>query len=119
MKKKSKPQFAARKRAFDSVMDAYRQARDQNGGMGSITISDSGKGVSNPVRPSLTDFRCDVEKVLARCLKSYLAKRDFLTAYVYYDSEDTIDLEMHAQQVIGEGRHGLEQGIGALFIKYG
>src|ERR1035438_8278446 len=130
MKKKSKPQFAARKRAFDSVMDAYRQARDQNGGMGSITISDSGKGVSNPVRPSLTDFRCDVEKVLARCLKSYRAKRDFLTAYVYYkrdfltayvyyDSEDTIDLEMHAQQVIGDGRHGLEQGIGALFIKYG
>jgi hypothetical protein len=116
--RKSKPQHAERKKAFDDVLESYRQAHD-TGGMGAIVIGDGGKGVSNPVRPSLTDFRCDCENIFGRCLKGPDAWKNFYLAYVVYDSEDVIDMEMHAQKILGDGRHGLEQGMGALFIKHG
>src|ERR1035438_289604 len=117
--RKQKPQFAARKKAFDTVMEAYRQAHDVNGGMGAVSISDGGKGVSNPVRPSLTDFRCDVEKILERVkLPPDMVVR-FHACYVHFDSENPIDIERYADKVIGGGRHGLEQGVGSLFIKHG
>lgn len=117
--RKQKPQFANRKRAFDGVLAMYRQAQDVTGGMGAVNISEGGRGVSNPVRPSLTDFRCDVEKVINKCVKAQDAVVRFRAAYINYDSEDPIDIERYADKVIGEGRHGLEQGIGALFIKHG
>jgi hypothetical protein len=117
--RKSKPQHAARKKAFDDVLATYRQAQDMTGGIGAIVIGDGGKGVSNPVRPSLTDFRCDVERVFGKCLKGSLAWKNFFLAYVLYDSDDVIDMGMHAQKILGDGMHGLEQGMGALFIKHG
>ena len=84
-------------------MDAYRQAQDQNGGMGSVTISDSGKGVSNPVRPSLTDFRCDCQKVFSKCLTTEDALYKFSAAYIEYDSDDPIEMTVHAEKIIGSG----------------
>ena len=115
--RKLKPQFAARKKAFDSVMTAYRQAKDT--GLGTASIDGGGKGVSNPVRPSLTDFRCDVEKVINKCVTAQDMVVRFRACYINYDSESSIDNERYADKVIGSMRHGLEQGIGALFIKNG
>jgi hypothetical protein len=43
----------------------------------------------------------------------------FRASYINYDSESSIDNERYADKVIGSMRHGLEQGIGALFIKNG
>lgn len=115
--RKLKPQFAARKKAFDAVIACYRQAQDT--GLGTASITGGGKGVSNPVRPSLTDFRCDCELIFNKCLKTEDAVYTFRVAYLEYDSEDAIEREVYADKVIGGGRHGLEQGIGALFIKNG
>jgi hypothetical protein len=117
MKRRKSPQFATRKHAFDEVMACYRQAQDT--GLGVASIDESGKGVSNPVRPSLTDFRCDVEKVINHCVTSQEMIVRFRAAYINYDSEIQIDIERYADKVVGSGRNGLEQGIGALFIKHG
>jgi len=115
--RKQKPQFAARKKAFDAVMSAYRQAKDT--GLGAATVDGGGKGVSNPVRPSLTDFRCDVERVFNKCVTAQDMVVRFRAVYINFDSENPIDNERYADKVIGSMRHGLEQGIGALFIKNG
>lgn len=115
--RKQKPQFANRKKAFDSVMACYRQAQDT--GLGSAPIDGGGKGVSNPVRPSLTDFRCDVEKIINRVVTAQDLVVRFRACYINFDSENPIDNERYADKVIGSMRHGLEQGIGSLFIKHG
>jgi hypothetical protein len=115
--RKLKPQFAARKKAFDAVMSCYRQAQDT--GLGTASITGGGKGVSNPVRPSLTDFRVDVENIMARCVTAQDMVVRFRASYINYDSENPIDIERYADKVIGSSRHGLEQGLGSLFIKNG
>jgi hypothetical protein len=117
--RKQKPQFAARKRAFDDVMAMYRQAQDVTGGMGALSISDGGKGATNPVRPTMTDFRCDCESIINHCVKNQDAVVRFRAVYINYDSEEQMDIERYADKVIGAGRHGLEQGIGALMITRG
>ena len=114
-----KPQFAKRKHAFDSVMCTYRSARDNNGGIGAMMVSAGGKGVMNPVRPSLTDFRCDVDKVINKCCPKKIDKLRFRLAYIEYDSPNPIDTEKYADKIIGGGRHNLEQGMGAEFIRRG
>lgn len=116
--KKKPPQFAARKKAFDAVLEAYRNAKD-TGSIGAVAIGEGGKGVSNPVRPSLTDFRCDVDRVLFKCIKDGGLMARFACAYIMYDSDDPIEMEVYAEKVVGSGRHGLEQGIGNEFIKRG
>jgi hypothetical protein len=118
IKSKSKPQFAARKKAFDEVMATYRSAKDVTGGLGAITISDASRGSSNPVRPTLTDFRCDVDRILTRCIAGIILLR-FRLSYIEFDSESSIDMEMYAERVMGSMRHNLEQGIGNEFIKRG
>lgn len=117
-KSKKPPQFAARKKAFDRVLEAYRNAKDTNGGIGAAALS-GGKGVSNPVRPTLTDFRCDCDKVFNHCLRTDIDRLRFRLAYLKFDSESSIEQEMFADKVFGAGRHSLEQGIGARFIAKG
>ena len=119
MKKKLKLQFAKRKHAFDAVMEAYRSAKDTNGGLGAMMIGAGGKGVMNPVRPTLTDFRADVDKVTNKCCPDKIIRLKFRLAYVNYDSPSSIDMERYADKVMGDGRHNLEQGMGAEFIKRG
>ena len=117
--KKKPPQFAKRKKAFDEVMAAYRDAKDVTGGMGAVAITDAGGGTPNPAKPSLTDFRCDVERVIYKCVKAGGLMARFAAVYIMFDSENPIDTERLADQVIGSGRHNLEQGLGAEFLKRG
>lgn len=111
--KTKKPQFAKRKAAFDDVMQAYRDS--QIAPLSAIQYGDSSSGTRYEAKPTLTDFKCDVERVIAKCVKT--EKINFLKAYVWFDSEDAIEREIHADQIIGEGRHNLEQGMGAEFIR--
>ena len=117
MKKKPKPLFAARKKAFDRVMEAYRSAKDTNGGIGAMVIGAGGKGVMNPVRPTLTDFRADVDRVINKCIsrEQFELRLRFKAAYILFDSVSSIDCEVFAEKIMGSMRHNLEQGIGALF----
>ncbi len=110
--KKKNPPYAKRKRAFDDVMQAYRDS--QIAPLSAIQYNDGSGGTRYAAKPTLTDFKCDVERVIKKCVK-HLAF--FRAAYVLYDSEDPIEREIHADKIIGEGRHNLEQGMGAEFIK--
>jgi|ERR1035437_89956 hypothetical protein len=112
--KKKPPQFAKRKRAFDAVLEAYRGAKD-TGGIGAIAMGGGGKGVSNPAKPSLTDLRCDVDKVVNKCCPRKIDRLRFRLAYIEYDSPDPIEMGRYADKMI-VGKDNLEQGIGALFI---
>jgi|SRR5208282_1084899 len=119
--KSKKPQFAKRKRAFDSVMECYRSAKDTNGGIGAMVIGAGGKGVMNPVRPTLTDLRCDVDTVVNKCIprEQVETRLRFRAAYILFDSVSSIDCEVFAEKIMGSMRHNLEQGMGAQFIARG
>lgn len=112
-KKKNLP-YAKRKAAFDDVMQAYRDS--QVAPLSAIQYGDSSGGTRYAAKPTLTDFKCDVERCIAKCAENL---RLFSIAYVWFDSEDPIEREVYADHVVGEGRHSLEQGLGALFIKRG
>ena len=111
MKKKTPP-YAKRKAAFDDVLQAYRDC--QVAPLSAIQYGEASGATRYEAKPTLTDFKCDVERVIKKCVTDRL---NFFKAYVWFDSEDAIVREMHADHVIGEGRHNLEQGIGAEFIK--
>jgi len=116
--RKQKPQFAARKAAFNRTIAAYRAAKDIAGGMGATNISDCGGGSPNPARPILADFRVDVESVIERVIPENLMLR-FKLAYFEFDSENEIDREVYADKMLGSIRHGWEQGLGNQFLKHG
>jgi hypothetical protein len=117
--KAKNPQHAERKKAFDTVLETYRNAKDT--GIGAVAISGGGKAVSNPARPSFIDFRCDVDRVINKCIP--VAHTEirirFRAAYIDFDCTDYIEMEVHADRTMkmGLGRHNLEEGIGAEFKK--
>ena len=113
--KKKSPPYAKRKRAFDEVLAAYRDS--QVAPLSAIQYGEKGAATRYAAKPTLTDFKCDVDRVIAKCVKDYARLALFVLAYVCYDSEDAIEREVYADHVMGEGRHNLEQGIGAEFIK--
>ena len=115
-KSKKKVPHGKRKKAFDSVLEAYRQAKNVQVGVSAVHIGGGGKGTANPMKPTLVDFRCDTERVFAKILKTSAERRAFREAYLDFDSEDYIERGMHAQKIYGEGMQNLEQGMGALFI---
>lgn len=94
-------------------MQAYRDC--QVAPLSAIQYGDSSGGTRYAAKPTLTDFKCDVERVIKKCVKT--GKINFLKAYVWFDSDDSIEREIHADHVIGAGRHNLEQGMGAEFLK--
>lgn len=93
-------------------MQAYRDC--QVAPLSAIQYNDGSGGTRYAAKPTLTDFKCDVERVIKKCVKS---RQVFYLAYVFFDSEDAIEREVYADKLVGEGRHNLEQGMGAEFLK--
>jgi hypothetical protein len=114
-KKNKAPEFALRKRAFDAVMAHYRS-------LGTVRLSamSYGNGCAGSfyaARPKSIDYKIDCDRVFIKCLKFRSEQERFAKAYIFYDSDDPIDREIFAQSILGDKRHTLEQGIGALFLK--
>jgi hypothetical protein len=101
-------------KSFDTTMDGYRASRGV--ALGAMQYSDSGGGTKYAAKPSPTDFRCDVDRVIKKMIEASFMHL-FVAAYVEYDSDDPIEFEMHADKIIGEGRHNLEQEMGGEFIR--
>lgn len=76
-----------------------------------------GKVANNPARPTYTDFRCDVERQVGYHVPAELLTK-FVQAYIFFDCEDPIEMEMYADKIIGPGRHAVEQKLGAMFRKH-
>ena len=118
MKKKMPTHFSDNKLAFDQTMIAYRSAKDT--GIGAAVWSNGGGTVTkNPARPSLTDFRCDCEKVIESVLDADQLLW-FEAAHVLFDSTDYIERGAFAEKLLGPNRaRSWEQRIGAKFIVSG
>jgi hypothetical protein len=111
---KPKIKYAANKKAFDTVMQAYRDAKDP--GISAASLASEGRAAPNPARPTFADFRCDVDNIIS-ALVAGARLVWFRAAYVLFDSADPIEQEVHADKLMGPGRHELEQSLGAAFKK--
>jgi|GEM_PF-1690278 hypothetical protein len=120
---KKRPQYRARKNAFDKVIQAYRDAKEVKVGFSAVNMVNDAKGAVNPshqIRPTLVDFRADVELVFRKIFKAASAWKTFQEAYLLFDSEDPIEMGVLAQKLLGrDAMNNLEQGVGAEFIKRG
>lgn len=87
--------------------------------IGAAKLPGSGRSSPNPMKPSVVDFRADVVKALAARIPKDVSVNKFFDAYVYYDSEDAIEREQHAQKILGDRRHSVEQRVGAEFVLRG
>jgi len=97
-KKKKVPNFAKQKRAFDQVLEAYRNSRAHNG-LGSVNLTVS-KGTTclDPAKPNMPEFRADVECVV-EALVAVKYHLWFWAAYSWFDSTDAIERELFAQRL--------------------
>lgn len=113
-KKKVKREYAKPKKAFDSVMAYYRTTLVTT--IRAVNIDAPAAGSVNPAKPTPQEFRYDVDMAIKAKLKGTTLSQ-FRQAYVWYDSEDAIEREVHAQAVLGSRRHSIEQRLGAEFIR--
>lgn len=63
------------------------------------------------------EFWADAFLAIQQACPKDVDLRRFHRAYTLYDSEDVIDIEKHAQKVLGDRRHSVEQRVGAEFIR--
>jgi hypothetical protein len=96
-------------------MASYRNANSVV--LSAVQYNDSDGAPRYEGKPTPTDFRCDVDRVITKCIKNLKRQVRFAMTYIHYDSVDPIDMEVYADKVMGATRHGLEQGMGAEFIK--
>lgn len=136
-----KPNYGKNKKAFDAIMQAYRDMATYDVKIEWLpkqvlpketaliydiavrssekcgSVLNGNKATRNPAQPSPIDFKADVELILRR-VPDELAAR-FSTAYIAFDSIDSIEIEVHADKTMGAERHRLEQKLGAEFIRKG
>lgn len=98
-------------------MSQFRKCIVSTIGAARLPGSGGGKAAPNPARPSVVDFRADVMKAVTARLPKDVHLSGFLAAYVLYDSEDAIEREVHAQKILGDRRHSVEQRVGEEFVK--
>lgn len=123
MPPKSKPNASHRenKRAFDSVIRHMRKSgRPWMAPSHAVNLSAGGKGGSpNPAKPTMVEFWADIFLAIAAAIPKDIDLVKYHLAYTLYDSEDDIECELHAQELLGNRRHSVEQRLGAEFIKRG
>lgn len=76
-----------------------------------------GPNVKNPVTPLPLDFWCDVLLAIRAVLPRGVSLKNFMLAYIVYDSEDELERNMHAVKVLGGRAHSVEQRLGAEFVR--
>lgn len=118
--KKKVPNYAKQKAAFDQVLETYRSSRSQLSGLGCVNPAKQGGGggTIDKAKPSLSDFRCDVERIVKTLVASKYLQL-FWATYKTYDSENDLEREKFAQRMLGDRRHSWEQRLGAKFIELG
>lgn len=119
---KKKPRnFARNKKAFDDVMQHVRDLGvPQLGAVHAMNMATSGSAAPrNPAKPTLVEFRCDVFMAIKAACPKDIDLKQFFLAYVLGDADqdDSIAREIHAQKLLHDRRHSVEQRIGAEFLK--
>lgn len=113
--------FAKNKQAFDGVMNHLRRmGKPTLGHVGAVNIQAQSGGkpaAKNPAKPSIVDFWADVFLAIQAVLPKDIDPVKFHLAYTLYDSDDAIERELHAQKILHDRRHSVEQRVGAEFIR--
>jgi hypothetical protein len=118
LKKKEKQNYGKNSKAFREVLATYRQSLAA-GLIQAKEFSGGGKGAArDQARPSLSDFRCDVDIAVRSHLKGVTVEQ-FKKAYVDYDSEDEIESNQHALKILGGKHWSVTQRVGNAFVKAG
>jgi len=107
-KQKKPKNYGRNKRAFDKVIERVREIMDRQ-----LIAMD----VDNPGRPTPIDFRVDVTRAIESKIPKDVGLEKFDDAYLFFDSEDYIEREMHAHTILGDRRHSVEQRIGEEFLR--
>lgn len=92
------------------------------GHVGAVNVAGGGGGkpaAKNPAKPSMVEFRADVFLAIGAACPKDIDMVKFHLAYTLYDSEDALDRELHAQKILHDRRHSVEQRLGAEFIRRG
>lgn len=82
-----------------------------------MQYNDSSGGAPNPAKPTPLEFRCDVDRVIKKCLPGGAARTAFSMVYIMPRSDEQLDIEIAADRILGVRRHNLEEGMGAEFIR--
>ena len=75
--------------------------------VGALEYSDDTHATKNPCSPSISDFFCDVEKIVLDVMQSQTSYERFMKTYIY-DEDDTIFSAKTRQQI--------EQEVGAALL---
>lgn len=93
---------------------AHYRALSSIGSISAINLERAASGTPNLAKPSPLDFRCDVDKAVARIVKKRLSL--FIAVYMTEEHEDLIQ-EVLADKALGGIRHSYEQRLGEEFCK--
>lgn len=120
MVKKKSPRFSQNKHGFDEVVKSLRDMwRVTNGHVGAVNPDSVGGAPRDPAKPTPVEFRADVCRTIQQTLPKNVELREFMLAYLVYDSEDAMECSIWAQRVLGARMHSVEQRLGAEFIARG
>ena len=112
---------AENKRSFDGVMNHIRLlGRPWLSPCHAVNPESVGSGGSrNPAKPTPVEFWADVFLAIRATCPKDISYVNFFLAYVLGDAdqEDDIARELHAQKILGDRRHSVEQRVGAEFLR--
>lgn len=115
--------YALHKRAFDDVILYFRRMdRPMLKAMGAVDLeraSQSGAKYKPQRKAMSLDFWTDVTVVMTTMLPRGVTLKNFMLAYVVFDSDDEIERNTHAHKILGGRCHSVEQRLGAEFVKRG
>lgn len=115
MQKKKVRNYGKNKKAFDFIFSHYRKLSCVSPMRDSVlAISSVGGGKPQTAKPA-SDFRCDVERSVDIVVPKTKQVR-FYAAYASW-TDDYIQQERIADQLLGGARHSYEQRLGELFIR--
>lgn len=111
--------YRRNKLAFDSVMGHMRKiGRPWMSPSRALDMSKVGHGgVRNPAKPTPVEFWADAFLAIRAAIPRDVAPVRFHLTYLLYDSEDKIEIEKHADKMLGGRRHSVEQRVGEEFIR--
>lgn len=120
-KPKKTTAYRENKKAFDvTILHLRRMDTPHLGQLGAMDFRKVGSASArNPIAPSPVEFRCDVILAIRAAMPKGVSLKNFILAYLLYDSDDEIERNVYAQKILGGRVHSVEQRIGAEFIRRG
>ncbi len=103
-KRKELPAYTKNKKAFDSVIRHLRRmGTPQLGAVSAMNFEKVGGSPSarNPIAPTPVDFKADVMLAIKAVMPRGILLKNFLLAYIFFDSDDEIECHIFTRRERG------------------